>query len=199
MTIDAFGTLLELRDPVPALRTALGAHGIERAEATVRRAFGAEVAYYVPRAHTGRDAASLAALRQASARVFLDAVGAADVDADTFPFVESLTFAFLPDAREACDDLLRAGLRLAIVSNWDIGLQEVLHALGLDLPVVTSAQAGAPKPDPRIFEVALRRIDASSSRAVHVGDSADDEEGARRARMRFEPAPLAAAARRILA
>lgn len=199
MTIDAFGTLVQLRDPVPALRRALAARGVERDEETVRRAFAAEVEHYVPRAHEGRDAASLASLRVDCARVFLDAAGAGTLDADEFPFVSSLEFAFLPGARGACDDLLHAELSLAVVSNWDIGLSEVLQALGLDVPVVTSAEAGAAKPDPRIFELALRHIDASADMAVHVGDSPDDEEGARRAGMRFEPAPLADAARRILA
>lgn len=199
VTIDAFGTLVELRDPVPALRRALAARGVERDDTIVRAAFAAEVDYYVPRAQTGRDAASLVALQRACTQVFLDEVGAEALAADAFPFVESLAFAFLPGAREACATLLRAGLRLAVVSNWDIGLARVLHTLELDVPVVTSAEAGAAKPEPRIFELALQRIGARPDRAVHVGDSADDEEGARRAGLRFEPAPLADAARRILA
>jgi putative hydrolase of the HAD superfamily len=198
VTIDAFGTLLQLRDPVGALRGALSARGVERDEHTVRRAFAAEVAHYRPRAHEGRDAASLALLRRGCTRVFLDAADADMLDADEFPFVASLEFAFLPGARSACADLLNARLSLAVVSNWDVGLAEVLHVLGLDLPVVTSAEAGAAKPDPRIFELALQRIGTSADRAVHVGDSPDDEEGARRAGLRFEPAPLADAARRIL-
>jgi HAD superfamily hydrolase (TIGR01509 family) len=94
--------------------------------------------------------------------------------------------------------LLQAKLALAVVSNWDIGLTEVLRGLDLDFPVVSSAQAGAAKPDPRLFQLALQQINTSPDRAVHVGDSPDDEEGARRAGMRFEPAPLADAVRRIL-
>jgi len=38
-----------------------------------------------------------------------------------------------------------------------------------------------------------------AERAVHVGDAAADAEGARAAGLRFEPAPLADAAKRILA
>jgi HAD superfamily hydrolase (TIGR01549 family) len=199
VTIDAFGTLLELHDPVPALRRALAERGVDREDADVRAGFAAEVAYYVPRAHEGRDPASLAKLRRACTCVFLAAVRAGELDPDTFPFAACLEFGVLPGARDACDDLLQAGLSLAVVSNWDIGLAEVLDALGLALPVVTSAHAGAPKPDARIFELALQQINTSSDRAVHVGDSADDEEGARRAGLHFEPAPLADAARRILA
>jgi FMN phosphatase YigB (HAD superfamily) len=198
VTIDAFGTLVELRDPVPALGAALRVRGVERDPEIVRQAFESEVAYYLARAQEGRDAESIAALRCACTRVFLAAAGADTLDAREFPFVASLEFAVLPGAREACDDLLQAKLALAVVSNWDIGLTEVLRGLDLDFPVISSAQAGAAKPDPRLFQLALQQINTSPDRAVHVGDSPDDEEGARRAGMRFEPAPLADAVRRIL-
>jgi putative hydrolase of the HAD superfamily len=199
VTIDAFGTLVVLRNPVAELRAALADRGAARDAETVRRAFAAEVAYYVPRSHEGRDASSLAALRAECVRVFLEAARAEEVDAATFPFVESLRFELVAGARGACDDLAAAGLALAVVSNWDIGLSEHLTALGIDLPVVTSAEAGAAKPDPRVFALALRRLGAEAARSIHVGDSPADADGARAAGMRFEPAPLAAAARRILA
>src|SRR6266536_691111 len=79
VTIDAYGTLVALRDPVPSLRGALAARGIERSDDEVGRAFGAEVAYYVPRSHEGRDEATLALLRRDCARVFLQAA-TADLD-----------------------------------------------------------------------------------------------------------------------
>jgi FMN phosphatase YigB (HAD superfamily) len=200
VTIDAYGTLVLLRDPVPALRAALAARDVERSDGAVREAFAAEVAYYVPRSHEGRDADSLAALRRACAQVFLDAAGADTLDAGEFPFVASLAFELVPGGREACGDLLQAGLRLCVVSNWDIGLTEHLQRLGLELPVVTSAEAGAAKPDPAVFALALHRLGvADPARAVHVGDDAADEAGARAAGLRFEPAPLAEAAQRILA
>lgn len=200
VTIDAYGTLVSLRDPVPALHAALAERGHDATEDAVRAAFATEVAYYVPRSHEGRDAASLAALRRTCTHVFLDAAGADALDADEFPFVASLAFDLVPGGREACDDLSRAGLRLGVVSNWDIGLPEHLQRLGLDLPVVTSAEAGAAKPDPAVFALALRRLEvADPARAVHVGDGPADEAGARAAGLRFEPAPLAEAARRILA
>jgi len=200
VTIDAYGTLVSLRDPVPALRAALTARGHETTDDAVRGAFAAEVAYYVPRSHEGRDAATLAALRRACTQVFLDAAGADALDVDEFPFVASLAFELVPGGRAACDDLSRAGLRLCVVSNWDIGLSEHLQRLGLDLPVVTSAEAGAAKPDPAVFALALQRLGvADPARAVHVGDDSADEAGARAAGLRFEAAPLAEAAQRILA
>jgi putative hydrolase of the HAD superfamily len=202
-TIDAFGTLLALRDPVSALQDALAFRGVERAEEEVRQAFETEVAYYVARSHEGLDEATLALLRRDCARVFLDAAGAG-LDAATFTatFLDALVFEELPGAAAACRSLAEAGLRLAVVSNWDIGLHEHLDGLGLDTladVVVTSAEAGAPKPAPAVFELALDLLGASPARSVHIGDTRADEEGARAAGMHFEPAPLADAARRILA
>jgi HAD superfamily hydrolase (TIGR01509 family) len=204
VTIDAYGTLLTLRDPVPALQVALARRAIERSAADVQRAFEAEVAFYVARAHEGRDEATLAFLRRDCASVFLEALGA-ELDADDFAsaFVSSLTFAELPGAREACRELAAAGLRLAVVSNWDIGLHDLLESLGLAASVdiiVTSAEAGAAKPAPAVFELALQRLGVDDARrAVHVGDAAADREGAQAAGLFFEPAPLADAAQRILA
>jgi putative hydrolase of the HAD superfamily len=203
VTIDAFGTLVTLRDPVPALRAALAKRGIERSSGDVQRAFEAEAAFYVARSHEGRDEATLALLRRDCAGVFLRAL-AAKLDHDDFApaYVSSLEFEELPGVRDACVDLAAAGLRLAVVSNWDIGLPEHLRALGLDAVVdvvVTSAEAGAPKPAPAIFELALARLGVDDpARAIHVGDSAADADGARNAGLHFEPVPLADAARRIL-
>jgi putative hydrolase of the HAD superfamily len=198
VTIDAYGTLLALRDPAPALRAALRIRGVDRSLSEVRDAFAAEVEYYVPRSHEGRDEATLALLRRDCAAVFLEAA-AAELDPGEFAtaFVDSLVFEVQPGAYEACAALRAAGIRLAVVSNWDIGLHERLPQ-AFDV-VVTSAEAGTPKPDPAIFALALTRLGAEAARAVHVGDSNADEEGARAAGMQFEPAPLADAARRILA
>jgi putative hydrolase of the HAD superfamily len=203
VTIDAYGTLVTLRDPVPSLRKALAARGADRSLADVQRAFHAEVAYYVPRSHEGRDEAALALLRRDCARLFLEAAGA-DIAPEEFApaFVEALVFEAVAGATAACRALAEAGLRLAVVSNWDVGLHDHLARLGLTAivhEVVTSAEAGAPKPDPAVFRLALERVGVRPDHAVHVGDAPADEEGARAAGLRFEPAPLADAARRILA
>jgi putative hydrolase of the HAD superfamily len=195
VTIDAYGTLLTVCDPTGALDRALRARGVERTRKELAAAFVAETAYYRDRSHEGADEASLALLRRDCAAVFLDALEA-DVDPEEFalPYVEALEFEPLPGAVEAVAQLARLGLRLAVVSNWDVELVGYLEQLGLAdhfVTVVTSAETGAPKPDPRIFELALERLRARPDRALHVGDSPADEEGARAAGMAFAPAPLA--------
>ncbi|HET8606976.1 MAG TPA: HAD-IA family hydrolase [Gaiellaceae bacterium] len=184
VTIDAMGTLVRLSDPIPRLAAAAGV-----SEQDARRGFEAEVAYYVPRAHEGRDAASLAELRARCTAVFNEHAGTS-LPAERF--MAAIVFEPEPGALEAVRRLAARGLALCVVSNWDCGLGEQLAALGFRLPVVTSAEAGAVKPDPAIFRLALERLAVGPGRALHVGDSQADEEGARAAGMRFAPAPLEA-------
>ena len=201
VTIDAFGTLVELADPVEPLRAALAAAGVERSPAAVAEAFAAEVAYYVPRAHEGRDAASLARLRRDCAGVFLAALDAGlDPRGFSPAFVGSLAFHPLPGVPEALDALRARGLRLACVSNWDVSLGHALAAAGLAErldAIVSSAEAGAPKPDPRPFLLALERLDANPARALHIGDGEVDREGAAAAGLAFAPPPLSTLPRRM--
>jgi putative hydrolase of the HAD superfamily len=162
-----------------------GAAGVD--EAAAARGFAAEVAYYLPRSHEGRDAASLADLRDRCTAVFNDAAGAS---LSREAFMDAIVFELEPGARETVRRLQLRGLALCVVSNWDVGLEEHLARLGVHLPVVTSAEAGAPKPDPAIFRLALERLGVEPERALHVGDSPEDEAGARAAGMAFAPAPL---------
>jgi putative hydrolase of the HAD superfamily len=197
VTVDGYGTLVRLVDPVPVLAGALAERGVERGADVVQAAFLAEVAYYKPAAPTGRDAASLAALRQECTRVFLEA---AEADLDPASFVDAFLGAIVmepePGAVETLRSLRARGLELAVVSNWDIGLAEHVERLGLASlfsAVATTAEAGAPKPEPAVFRLALERLGVDPARALHVGDEPGDEEGAAAAGMRFAPAPLATA------
>ncbi|MGH2997228.1 MAG: HAD-IA family hydrolase [Gaiellaceae bacterium] len=198
ITVDAYGTTIELVDPAPALDTALRARGVERERWLIERAFAAEMEYYVPRSHEGRDAASLERLRQECAAVFLAALGA-DLDAGEFApaYVGALVFRPCDGAAEALAELTARGLALAVVSNWDCSLPDHLEAAGLRhrfAAVVTSAGAGVPKPDPRIFVSALERLGVPARRALHVGDGPADSEGAAAAGLQFAPAPLSSVA-----
>ena len=197
VTVDGFGTLVRLVDPVPSLDRALRVLGVEREAEVVREAFAAEVAYYRPQAVSGRDPESLAALRLECTRVFLEAAGA-EVEPGSFvgSFMDAITFEAMPGAIETVAGLRARGLELAVVSNWDVGLAEHLERIGaasLFSAVVTSAEAGAAKPDPAVFLLALERLGVEPARALHVGDEAADEEGAGAAGMRFAHAPLATA------
>ena len=50
--------------------------------------------------------------------------------------------------------------------------------------VVVSSSAGAAKPSPKPFRLALEELEPPPDQAWHVGDSAEDAEGARAAGLR---------------
>jgi HAD superfamily hydrolase (TIGR01509 family) len=201
VTVDAFGTLLELVDPYERLGDALAARRVERGREAVVAAFAAEVAYYLPRSHEGRDAASLARLRAESAAVFLRELGV-NVDPEEFAptFVDALEFRPIPGAGRALAKLRAGGISLACVANWDVSLADQLNGVGLShlfAAVVTSAEAGAAKPDPAVFHLALRRVGVDATRALHIGDEEADRRGALAAGLAFAPVPLATLPRRL--
>jgi putative hydrolase of the HAD superfamily len=201
--VDALGTLVELDNPVPRLRAALAARGVARSEVDVASAFETEAAYYRSRLDDPGpwDGEAVTALQRECARVFLTALAAPLAAGEFAPaFVEALRFRLTDGAVGALGALKRAGLALACVSNWDPTLHERLGELGIASlfdAVVTSAEASAAKPDPRIFRMALARLGVAPARALHIGDSDADREGASAAGVAFAPTPLATLPKRL--
>jgi putative hydrolase of the HAD superfamily len=201
VTVDAMGTIVELADPVPSLRRSLRERGVDRAPAQVTAAFGAEVAYYLPRTLEGRDEESLVDLGRRCTAVFLEHAGAGLDAAEFAPaFLASIVFEPLPGAQAALGRLRDAGLALACVSNWDVSLAghlERAHLASFFTEIVSSAEAGAAKPDPAVFLTALDRLSVSPERALHVGNGDGDRDGAAAAGLAFEPTPLATLPERL--
>ena len=198
VTLDANGTLIGLVDPVPKLDRLLREHGVERPADAIRRAFAAEGSVYASRAREAHEPVAFATLQRECTGVFLTEVGAPSLDAAAFApaYVGAMEFEVLPGVAEALRHLRRCGLELAVVANFDLTLASRLAELGLDswfTTVVTPGDAGAAKPDPPIFELALERLGVPPRRALHVGDGVSDERGALAAGMQFEWAPLAEA------
>lgn len=78
------------------------------------------------------------------------------------------------DALPVLETLRQRGVRLAVVSNWDSRLPDVLKALSLDgwfETIVVSHFEGVEKPNAAIFRRALERIGVAPANALHVGDS----------------------------
>jgi putative hydrolase of the HAD superfamily len=197
VTVDGYGTLVRLRDPVPLFSRQLSERGVDCSAEAVRAGFEAEVAYYRPNALLGRDPESLAALRLECTRIFLEGAGA-ELESTSFvdAFMASIVLEPIEGAVETVRSLRARALEVAVVSNWDIGLTEQLERLDLAClftAIVTTAEAGAPKPNPAVFRLALDRLGVQAGRTLHVGDEPGDEGGARAAGMHFAPAPLATA------
>jgi putative hydrolase of the HAD superfamily len=180
--LDALGTLVELEPPWLSLRDRVPA---EISDERLVSALRAEMAYYREHAHEGRDEPSLAELRERCARIVSRELG---TELTPGELVAAIRFRAYPDAEPALGELRARGLRLIVVSNWDISLPRVLERCGLAGLVdetVTSAGAGARKPDPGIFNAALELAGADPGEALHVGDTEDEDlAGARAAGIR---------------
>ena len=158
--------------------------------ARAREAMLAEMAFYRAHHADAGDAASLADLRARCAGVLGAALGepvrhlgAADLLA---AMMASLRFVAYPEVDGVLRELRARGVRLVVVSNWDVSLHEVLARTGLAALVdgaVTSAELGVAKPDPAIFAAALEVAGGvAPGEALHAGDSVEaDVAGARAA------------------
>jgi putative hydrolase of the HAD superfamily len=91
-----------------------------------------------------------------------------------------------PEMLQFVAELKEQGYRLALLSNAPADLvdhaQSVLE--GLVPECLFSSQLGLAKPDPRIFEVALQRLDVRPGDVVFVDDNAENVKAARRVGMR---------------
>jgi len=184
LTWDVKDTLLRLRHPVgEEYATKAWAHGLEVEAAALGHAFRQA---YRTQSHRFPNYGLSQGLT--SRRWWLDVVlytfqlaGVRDEQA-VAPVAERLyedfckpsTWQLLEGAEATLRRCRDRGVRLAVVSNFDRRLEDILRGLGLrehfDF-VLTSEAAGWPKPDPRIFHEALRLARVDPAGAAHIGDS----------------------------
>ncbi len=102
-------------------------------------------------------------------------------------FADPALWHVFPEVREVLGELRRRGFRLAVVSNWDSRLPDLLADLGLAdyfEHLLVSAIEGVEKPATEIFHRAAHRLGVTSADCLHVGDSPlDDVRGAEAAGM----------------
>ena len=184
--LDALGTLVELQPPAPRLRARLAEEGFEVSEERAAAGFAAEISYYLAHHLDGSDRERLDDLRDRCAEEIMSAIDLPGLDHSTArrAMLGALEFTPFRDALEGLAELRERGHRLVVVSNWDCSLPDWLAPAGLlELVdgVVTSAEAGAAKPDPAVFRRALELAGVDGSGAVHVGDSLDNDVAGARA------------------
>ena len=188
---DALGTLLELAPPAPRLQAELARrYGVIVDEPEASRAMAAEIRFYRRHLDEGRDHLSLARLRERCAGELRTALPQAARLALPPPeelvdtLLASLHFQPYPDAVPALARYREQGLRLVVVSNWDVSLHAVLQNVGIAArldAILTAAEAGVRKPAAAIFEQALRLAGVRPCEAVHVGDSFEEDVAGARA------------------
>ncbi len=180
--LDALGTILDLEPPGPHLAAALGRRGATVSEEQAHAAMVTEMTYY--RAHCDRaaDLLALSDLRDRCARIVAEELGPAvaglALDAVRAAMLEALRFPPFPEVPRVLAELRSAGVQLVVVSNWDVSLHEVLKLTGLDGLVdaaLTSAEVGAPKPDPLMLHRAMELAgEVPADRTLMVGDTPPD-------------------------
>jgi HAD superfamily hydrolase (TIGR01509 family) len=79
----------------------------------------------------------------------------------------------MPSTPTVLAQLRARGLTLGVISNSDGRVNAILQGCGVgqffDL-VIDSHEVGVEKPDPRIFDLALRRLNCPPRHALYVGD-----------------------------
>ena len=90
----------------------------------------------------------------------------------------SYGYALFDDVLPTLDALKKRGLTLGLLSNNEGDMGKLSEELGLSPYVdftITSADVGASKPHPPIFQEALRRAQVEPQEAIHVGDQYDTD------------------------
>ena len=84
-----------------------------------------------------------------------------------------ISYSLYDDVIPTCQRFKERGLILGLLTNMEKSIDPVLRGVGLapylDV-VVTSEEAGANKPDPPIFLMALERAGVNAQEAIYVGD-----------------------------
>jgi putative hydrolase of the HAD superfamily len=204
VTLDAAGTLFGPREPVGVTYARAAArHGIvldpvatgERFRAAMRAAPPLAFPGLAPDRRHAAEADWWRAVVRASFGAEATAHGFEACFAELFDhFARPGAWRLDDDALDTLRALRAAGLRLAVVSNFDGRLLPLLAGLGI-APlvdgVVPSAAHDAAKPDPRLFHAAARLLGARPADVLHVGDDLDlDVHGALAAGFRatlFDP------------
>ena len=103
---------------------------------------------------------------QAEWRLLLDELYAA--------FSNPEVWKLYPETETTLGAIRNRGIQMAVISNWDRRLPEILDNLDLTRwfrTITVSAIEGVEKPAPGIFDATLHRLGIRPEEAVHVGDS----------------------------
>ena len=195
LLFDAAGTLIEPAEPVAEVyRRIFAKYGWETDVAALKEGFRRTFAGLAdPDFQEGvdGDAAERAWWRQVVAATAvsagIDPVGGKFEDCfrELFDhYSKGEAWSVFPEVREVLERLRSSGVKMAVVSNFDRRLHQVLAELDLarhfDL-ILTSADVSARKPAPKLLQVAMAHFGASPDATRLVGDSDTADGGAARA------------------
>ncbi|NXD74877.1 HDHD3 protein, partial [Halcyon senegalensis] len=183
LTWDVKDTLLRLRQPVGQSYAAEArAHGVrvqpEALSRSFREAYGAQSRRF-PNYGRGQGLSSrqwwVDVVKQTFMLSGVHDDGVLTLVAENLyrDFCSAGNWEVLPGASETLSRCCQRGFRMAVVSNFDKRLENILSLCNLRHHfefVLTSEDAGFAKPDGRIFQEALRLAGVPPELAAHVGD-----------------------------
>jgi putative hydrolase of the HAD superfamily len=95
-------------------------------------------------------------------------------------FARPASWELYPEAIETLRALRERGLKLAVVSNFDSRLRNILEGLGAASwfdGIFISSAVGYAKPDRRIFDFVIKSRQLIATNVLHVGDSVTNDIG----------------------
>lgn len=198
LLLDAMGTLIGLRRSVGSTYAAFAAeHGVIVEAEAINAVFPRLFRAAPPLAFPGLEGEALLEAEQAwwielitaslKACGYEEPLPAALGPALFEYFATAEPWQVYADVAEHLQRWRSAGLKLAVVSNFDQRLLRLLEHLELSPlldAVVVSSQVGAAKPDPLPFQHALQQLGLPAEAVWHIGDSPEDEAGAQAAGLR---------------
>ncbi|PRP90779.1 (S)-2-haloacid dehalogenase 4A [Enhygromyxa salina] len=176
LLLDAAGTLLHPAVPVPETYARLTAeHGREVTPTVVSERFGEIMKRAAP---LRRDAPDWRPFWRVVVAHCTGSDDPALLDALIDHYRQAEAWTVAAGAAVCCERVRARGMKVVVVSNWDIHLRPLLTSLEVHAfidAILVSAEERLEKPDPRMFSRACARVGVAPGAAVHVGDDPDDD------------------------
>jgi len=174
---DAYGTLFDVRSVIGKLRDRLGKDAVEVTE--LWRVKQLEYTWLRSLMHRHVD---FWQVTQEALDYALDTVGAADRGFQGDLMEAYLQLDCYPEVPETLRRLKESGFQVAILSNGSPRmLDAVVNSCGLEgyfEPVLSVEEVGVFKPDPRVYGLAVERLDVGRDEIVFLSSNSWDVAGA---------------------